>query len=264
MDLIESLNDSLGSEYHEASANKLTEIEEESLRFIYYLETNRTLDDDTESLSQLAIPITTDLKIKSRKGIIYKKYLGSLKNFQFISKRQNQFIETNKVKCPKKEYIRTKLIRGHKRAQRQCFQKLKPDKTIHRIDENNKHQIKSWEDFKNNVIAFADIVKEMSKTENGPLTDGKTKRILDAINKNAPKTCNDEFVKDYFKSTYMRESFRLYINVIFAKQKPKELCERFGFNCCNRKNHFARCKEVWAMLYEQLRNEFIDIHVDEI
>ncbi|OMJ86329.1 hypothetical protein SteCoe_12180 [Stentor coeruleus] len=264
MDLEESLSDNFASDHSIIATDDLTEIEIESLRLEFYLETKETLDEESPSLPLAIIPIIENSNLKPTKGKKHKKYLNSLLNFEFISKRKNLLTKPTQSKKPKKEYVRTKLIRGHKRAQRQCLQELKPEKTIHKINQNNKHQLKSWDAFKNHVISLSDVIKETSKTENGPLTDGRNRRFLDSINKDVPKTCNDEFVKDYFKSIYMRESFKLYINVIFSGQKPKDLCERFGFSCCNRSNHLARCKEIWAELYEQLRNEFIDVHVNNL
>lgn len=263
MDLAENISNNLDLDDYAISVDELSDVEIESLNIEYYLETKQILGSHSPFLTPPTAPVKEGPAIKSRKGIKHKKYLDSLRKFMFLSKCKNQYIDIVQVKCPKKEYIRTKLIRGHKRAQRQCFQKFNPDKTIHKIDPNNKYQLKSWEIFKNHVTNFADTIREMSKTENGPLTDGKNRRLLDSISRDVPKTCNDEFVKEYFKSAYMRESFKLYINVIFARQTPKELCERFGFNCCDGSNHLAMCKEIWAELYDQLRNGFIEVHLNE-
>mmetsp|Transcript_6729 Transcript_6729/g.6617 ORF Transcript_6729/g.6617 Transcript_6729/m.6617 type:complete len:86 (-) Transcript_6729:601-858(-) len=39
--------------------------------------------------------------------------------------------------CPKKEYLRCKLIRGHKRLMRQIKKNIKPEKTLNKFDSNN-------------------------------------------------------------------------------------------------------------------------------
>ncbi|OMJ86249.1 hypothetical protein SteCoe_12314 [Stentor coeruleus] len=188
----------------------------------------------------------------SKKG----KSLNALKKFTKKSEPKNESHEKIKVKQPKKEYIRTKLIRGHKRAIRQAITNQFPKKTIHKVDELNKIQYDSWEIFKNNAIKLCPQIIELSKTENGPLTDGKNRRLLEKTKDFHYKTWNDYFVKDYFSNQYIRESFKLYIDVIFAVMDCDDLCTRFGFNCCQSEKHLTCCIEAWNELYYQLKNDF--------
>lgn len=205
---------------------------------------------------------TTQQLSNSKKGIPHKHYLKALKKFFTQSKSRSKPDEKIESRQPKKEYIRTKLIRGHKRAIRQAITNQFPKKTIHKVDEFNKKQNDSWEKFKDFVSEAGSQIIKLSKTENGPLTDGKNRRLLENPNNLSCKTWNDDSVKVYFSNKCIRESFKLYIDVIFAIMDCDELCCRFGFSCCQSKTHLARCLEAWSELHHQLKNEFINIHLE--
>ncbi|OMJ90500.1 hypothetical protein SteCoe_7087 [Stentor coeruleus] len=231
---------------------------------LFYNETDDTKDLSLESSNGGHIGQKQAMQSKSnlKKGMPHKHYLKALKSFITYSKPKIKPNEKAELRQPKREYIRTKLIRGHKRAIRQAVTNQFPKKTIHKVDENNKNQKDSWEMFKAHVVkADTDIIR-ISKTENGPLTDGKNRRMLESSNDLSCKTWNDDSVKVYFSTQYIRESFKLYIDVIFAVMDCNELCARFGFNCCETKTHLARCLEIWGELYDQLKSEFIKVHLE--
>jgi hypothetical protein len=217
---------------------------------------------DSNNVVQTGQRKSTQLGSSSKKGIPHKHYLKVLKKFITKSKSKSKPDDKIESRQPKKEYIRTKLIRGHKRAIRQAITNQFPKKTIHKVDELNKTQNDSWEKFKKLVTEADPQIVKLSKTENGPLTDGKNRRLLENPNNLSCKTWNDDSVKVYFSNQCIRDSFKLYIDVIFAIMDCDELCCRFGFSCCQSKTHLARCTEAWSELHYQLKNEFINIHLE--
>lgn len=105
---------------------------------------------------------------------------------------------------------------------------------------------------KNQIEEF----KEKSKTEAGPITDGKAKRNKEA-EKDSFKSFNASFCKSYFEKNCIRESFSLYLDLIFSNFEPKTLCEKFEFRCCRSQLHSLDCLEKWASLLAYLKGEMI-------
>ena len=153
---------------------------------------------------------------------------------------------------PKKEYLRVKLIRGHKRATRDAFLKKIPRKTINRVNLKNPNQKAAWEIFENFACNNRDILYETSKTINGPLTDGESenKRIYgDDFKKkvNKERTFNNQYCKAYFSDPIVRQSFALYIDVLFSDNSIESYCQKFNFVCC-RNFHSEICVNKWNRL----------------
>ena len=201
---------------------------------------------------------------KSSKPSKRHKYLKILPKFKCISKSRNTENNASRVKRPKKEYFRTKGIRGHKRGIRQSLSDKFPHTTINKIDINNEIQMAAWAAFKRYNQEHRQFFISFSRTESGPLTDGKSKRLLYS-SKDSPdeKTCNDAFVRWYFSFPFVVESFKLYVLYLFAGKTDNELCERFGISCCTERMHNEECQKNWEELKNQLLNEFITIHVRE-
>jgi hypothetical protein len=163
------------------------------------------------------------------------------------------------LKAPKKEYIRCKLIRGHKRAIRQAIKKIHPTKTIHRVDELSEVEHKSWTKFCLHVLDNKAELIEKSKTENGPKTDGASKRKQNIVSLESQKSFNDDFCREYFSDNLTIESFGLYVDIIFANLDPENLIARFEFNCCDKKNitHTIECDIKWEILKKYLQLDMI-------
>jgi hypothetical protein len=158
--------------------------------------------------------------------------------------------------APKKEYIRCKLIRGHKRAIRQIISDQLPKATIHRFDEENSKAFSLWLMLKQLYLTHQSEFESISKTESGPVTDGRSKRNEDSI-KSSEKSFNANFCKLYFQSKNVRESFGLYLDLVFSQFEPKALNERFEFYCCRNEIHSVECLEKWVSLMEYLKIEML-------
>jgi hypothetical protein len=96
----------------------------------------------------------------------------------------------------------------------------------------------------------------ISSTEAGPLTDGKNKKRTEE--KDYKSSFNNEFCQEYFDTPAVRQSFRLFFEVVFSKMKPKNLIKRFGFNCCTSETHVLECFEKWQCLKYYLQNEIFE------
>lgn len=154
------------------------------------------------------------------------------------------------AKSPKKEYLRCKLIRGHKRAIRQLTKGIIPSATLHKFDINNSKALSIWERMKKiygeNIQFFVDI----SKTEAGPKTDGKARRQV--ISESTQKSFNHKFCSDYFQHECVRESFYYYVLLIFAEFDAALLIEKFQFFCCKDDDHSIKCIDKWMMLKDYI------------
>ena len=154
---------------------------------------------------------------------------------------------------PKKEYVRCKLIRGHKRAIRNAFLGKKAKKTINRINLKNKKQIAKLNEFSTHAYKNRFFLEEVSKPENGPKTDGISKKSL-ANFKGSEKSFNNNYCRKYFLNYLTRESFKLYCDVLFGGSSLNDLCDKFDFNCCSSKsNHNDECYEKWKCLETYLK-----------
>lgn len=162
----------------------------------------------------------------------------------------------NTFKAPKKEYVRCKLIRGHKRAIRQVLSNITPKTTIHKFDEGDLKASSQWNVLK--LLTTKDSASFMSlcKTEAGPVTDGKAKRLSDSF-QDCEKSFNGKFCKQYFAQEDVRESFCQYINLIFTDYDPAILCEKFEFYCCRGSKHQIECLDKWVNLSLYLKGDML-------
>ena len=191
-----------------------------------------------------------------------RRYLGALKLFFFESKRKNGSVVP---KSPKKEYLRTKLFRGHKRATRQSISNKIPKKTLHFISNASISQKDAWDTFCKFNINHREVMIGVSTTESGPRTDGQTWKSMRSYQtgteSKTEKTFNDNFCSKYLSNDMVVKSFLLYVDCLFADMDSSVLCSRFRFKCCENE-HNAECIQHWQELREQLKNEFIQVQIN--
>lgn len=136
---------------------------------------------------------------------------------------------------PKKEYYRVKLLRAWKKALRNSLNKRMKS-------EANEFELKFIKHGKKNYNILFDI----GKTENGPLTEAQSRRIN---HKNEmERTFNNKYVQELFKCDVNRTSFELYVNSQFYGKSCEELNKEFFFMCCNDDVHNSLCQEKWERL----------------
>ncbi|CAG9313287.1 unnamed protein product [Blepharisma stoltei] len=152
---------------------------------------------------------------------------------------------------PKKEYLRCKLIRGHKRANRQIEKNLIPIKSFNSYNCNNPQSINLWNKLSEIYHKYLFILKDLSKTENTIKNKNKLKAPKLA------KSFNANFCMEYFYKSEVRESFYYYVEYLFSDFEPEALCKKFNFNCCKGKKHKEMCYEKWERVKQYINSDMI-------
>lgn len=158
-------------------------------------------------------------------------------------------------KCPKKEYLRCKLIRGHKRAIRQIKKGIIPKTTLHKFDLNNRKSLRIWNEMIKIFENHTQIFLEISKTESGPNTDGKAKRKSSSTK--IEKSFNSAFCKKYFLHEEVRRSYFFYVQLLFVEFDIMTLISKFQFRCCREDVHSVNCIQNWIGLKNYITEEMI-------
>ena len=160
-------------------------------------------------------------------------------------------------KIPKKEYVRCRMIRGHKRALRQVESNITPSTTINKIDPINAVQMAKWQEFADDYLLDKESLSEIARTDQGPATDGIAKRAKSADEVNLERSFNNDYCRTYFTSMCVRRSFGKYCEVLFADENLTMLGKKFQINCCGEDNHKEICKIKWANFKVYLQTTMI-------
>ena len=166
-------------------------------------------------------------------------------------------INKTKIQSPKKEYVRCKVIRGHKKLIRSLLENSIPKKGIAKFKLGCTFRGVPYRKFQDHLNENQKVLMEISFTESGPLTDGKHKKRSKEKN-SYQSSFNNEFCAEYFENQVIRESFKLFCEIIFSKHNPKSLIKRLGFGCCNSGIHTLECYESWQCLKYYLQNEIFE------
>ncbi|CAG9311220.1 unnamed protein product [Blepharisma stoltei] len=161
------------------------------------------------------------------------------------SKKQIFQLETrwwyNSFKYPKKEYLRCKLIRLHKKVNRQIQQGKNPFEFV-----SNDESLEIWKKLKEIYESSRNLFCNLSATNNEPQYHGKHKSF------------NNEFCAGYFKEQVTRESFYYFTELLFCKFEPTVLIKSFQLWCCpNENEHNLLCSEKWYLLKKWINNLMI-------
>ena len=60
--------------------------------------------------------------------------------------------------------------------------------------------------------------------------------------------------KVFFPEANSTKEIQKYIKLIFEKEKPADLCNKFEYLCCNEAIHTARCIYKWKIVKQSLLN----------
>ncbi|CAG9310468.1 unnamed protein product [Blepharisma stoltei] len=167
---------------------------------------------------------------------------------------------------PKKEYLRCQLIRGHKRINRNIMKLKFPKKTLNKLNELNDASVAAFDLLKKCFEKHREELSKISRTEEGPETDGKAKRY--EIKQKSNRSFNHLFCKTYFEKFSVRESYHYYVSYLFSDFNLDSLCKKFGFRCCLMESeHTPYCYQKWGILhnyaaYEMLKEIEIQPFVD--
>lgn len=174
------------------------------------------------------------------------------------------------LKPPKKEYLRCRVIRGHKRILRQIRARVLPQKTLNKFNTNNESALRLFEKLKESYFEHAEELDFLSQTVNGPITDGKAKRIK-ASPEEIANSFNLTYCRSYFEPLSIRKTFYFYVELVFSDLDPEVLCKKFDFKCCKTYQHTYVCVEKWLLMKDLINIDMLldfglqpIIHVREI
>ena len=191
---------------------------------------------------------------------------------------------TEKKAYPKKDDIRTMIIRGHKRACKDADNGIIPKKSLNKAylkDKSlgNPEQVKAWNVFLKHFYNNRKEIQEISNKVEDPIKRLYQKKLINSKNntempikieipkigkKNQKKSdninsFNDKFCASYFVHKIIRESFKLYIDYLFVDDEINSLINRFNITCCLSTTHLAVCKERWAILHDYIANGIMKV-----
>lgn len=200
--------------------------------------------------------------------IHYSNFSSSVSQSRQPGRRKNEFTEildefnTGPQKKPKKEFFNAFIIRAIKRALRAVISGKTPKTTCIAVDIKNNAESKLWSKIQEIYRKDPGSITSKSKTDDGPLTDGKSKRKTHA---EGYRSFNNAFCKEFFRNNLMRDAFNYIIELIYCDYTPTRCCEKFKFNCCNmRNNHCNECDEKWFRLREYFRLAYFrDLDVED-
>ncbi|CAG9315041.1 unnamed protein product [Blepharisma stoltei] len=163
---------------------------------------------------------------------------------------------TRTEKTPKKEYIRLRVIRGHKKAHRQIFKNQTPlINALHAFEPTQNSQYPLiWRILSETCMRYKSTISQSCKTESGPATDGKSRKKI--ISGDEAKSFNNNFCRNYFSIPGVLESYFWYIELIFANKNPSVLCRKFEMFCCYGP-HSNECTNKWQYLHAYLNDIMI-------
>lgn len=156
------------------------------------------------------------------------------------------FISKGFRKFPKKEYIRCKLIRGHKRILREIQAKENVPESL--LQENSYSECKYhyWTCLVESFLKHREKFLEIMSVDAGPVNVMMKKRNIST--ENLKRSFNADFCRDYLAEEETRKSYSLFINFLFCDLDCKRLNKRFGFRCCTSVNHKHLCQYKWSLM----------------
>ena len=188
------------------------------------------------------VPITTFNPLENKPG--KRQILKKFKNLKPV--KSEGVIWKN---------LKVLLIRGHKRILRNLYTGKNPADYLNFLDENNDQQASMFKSLTDHFVGNLKVLKKLSKTFNGPITEGKTQRKRNEDLTEVPKSFNKTFWRQYFSTDCIITSFKLYVDYLFSSP-ISTLQKRFRFTCCH-SQHDKSCEELWHQLKCLIANNII-------
>jgi hypothetical protein len=183
----------------------------------------------------------------------------SLKRTQSVSRIEKDtlslFINKNN-RPPKKEYLRIQIIRSFKRSIREGLNRKVPNKKLGEVIESSSQSRQAWEDFMNFVNEYSVFFTRISRTDTGPQTEARSQRTIESNS----KSFNDQFCRQFFSESFVREAYSLFVQVVFACLDCKVLIRKFGFKPKvhrNSRTDSIECEENWNKLKTYVMTQMI-------
>ena len=142
-------------------------------------------------------------------------------------------------KHPKKEFFNAFIIRLIKKSYRQIIHGEMAIGSM-KIDLLIQEEFDAWKLLQDIYRENTQEIVELSKTYNGPATDGKCKRINKEI---SHLSFNNDYCKLFFSEEFNRRAFRVIIELMFLDPDPSTLksSSKFKFYCCPFHEHSEEC-----------------------
>lgn len=206
--------------------------------------------DEEEDIKDISYSYSTSVAAKKNPGREKAKFTLILEGFQ-----------AKKGKHPKKEFFNAFIIRAIKRAIRYMIAQKTPKTTCIAVNNTLTNEANIWNKLSDIYRQDVDLMKRISQTESGPLTDGKAKRDLSQDSKNE-KSFNNPFCKAFFSNSLIREAFVTIIDLIYTNANSQKLCDKFKFSCCLTRMHNEDCENKWIRLKEYFKEDyFVEMEV---
>ena len=176
------------------------------------------------------------------------------------TKIRSQFISKGCRKFPKKEYIRCKLIRGHKRILREIMGNEEYLKNIAETKDHSSCKQAYWSLLINSFLKYKKILVELIPVVVGPVNEIMKKKKMRTDH--LKKSFNGDFCREYLSKIETRESYFYYVEFLFSDMNCSKLIKKFGFKCCNNEDHDYSCFLKWLLLKKfcsQMLLEELDI-----
>ena len=145
---------------------------------------------------------------------------------------------------PRKEEINAFLVRKVKRAIKCARNGETPKKICNKIDINSEEEMELW-----------NMIKGLYRKERH-----QAEKILkinpSRLNSKGCKSFTWKFCKGFYDHPIARDIFYILLEMFYAKEKPKDLCEKFKLRCCEG-IHSSACEESWRSLKEYLRSCYL-------
>ena len=142
---------------------------------------------------------------------------------------------------PKKEYLRCKLIRGHKRANR----KIRKGKLLYNnMKDLSEKAINNWQHLVEVDQRSPEVHDGVSRTMFEPVKFKAKSRASSEIS----RSFNTDFCRRYFTDVETRESFFYFVEYLFSDLCPYELSKSLGFSCCRNPTHSLDCAYKWLLM----------------
>ena len=150
------------------------------------------------------------------------------------------------LKHPKHEYYLAMMIRACKKAVRIAYScnSTIPSGGLFKHLYKNPEAVRKWANFEEYVLQHPELMP-VAKTEAGPATDGKSKRLTEEDSEF--HSFNKKYIQHHFTQEAVRTAHYYCTEMIF-EGNCDQLCESMKFKCHLRGTHTKECEKKWRGL----------------
>lgn len=167
------------------------------------------------------------------------------------------FFDKN-LKKPKKDNLRTQVIRSFKRAIREILKGKVPEKKLGEVLKSQEKSVESYLKFKDLIQTHKKDSQIIAETKKGPKTESQNRKDSEI----ASKSHNDDYVREFFNHQVVQELYKAFIDLVFADATCKTLRKKFNLSPnqhVGKKSNFESelCENSWKKLKTYLQVHMI-------